>query len=246
MKTAFITGAAGGIGRAIALRLAGDGVAVAAVDIDAAAAEETAREITEAGGRALAIRADVSQSQDWSVALDAAEAELGPVNMLVNNAGIEGAFAPIDSYPEEMFDRVLAINVRGVFLGLHHGLMRMRAREAGAVVNIASTSAIRGRAGLAGYVAAKHAVLGLTRTAALDMAGTKIRVNAVLPGPVETRMIHAIDALAGEAGRMVQRAGRNQPIPPESVADTVAFLLSDQAAHVNGAGWVIDAGSTLP
>lgn len=246
MKTALVTGAAGGIGRAIALRLAADGLSVAAVDIDAAAAEETVCAVTGAGGRAYAIGADVSRSDHWSAALDRAEGELGPVGMLVNNAGIEGAFAPIDTYPEDAFDRVFAVNVRGVFLGLRHGLSRMRTRGVGAVVNIASTSSIRGRAGLAGYVAAKHAVLGLTRSAALDMAGTKIRVNAVLPGPVETRMIRAIDALAGEAGRAVQRAGLSQPIPPESVAETVAFLLSNQAAHVNGASWVVDAGSTLP
>ncbi|UHD45960.1 SDR family oxidoreductase [Aureimonas altamirensis] len=246
MTTALVTGAAGGIGRAIALRLAADGVAIAAVDIDTAATDETVRAVRALGGRAHVIRADVSRSDDWSAALDTAEAELGPVDMLVNNAGIEGAFAPIDSYPEDEFDRVLAVNIRGVFLGLRHGLKRMRSRGSGSIVNIASTSSIRGRAGLAGYVAAKHAVLGLTRSAALDMSGTTIRVNALLPGPVDTRMIHAIDARAYEAGGSIQRAGHNQPIPPESVAETVAFLLSDKAAHVNGAGWVIDAGSTVP
>jgi NAD(P)-dependent dehydrogenase (short-subunit alcohol dehydrogenase family) len=114
------------------------------------------------------------------------------------------------------------------------------------VVNTASTSAIRGRAGLAGYVASKHAVLGLTRVAALDVAGTSIRVNAVLPGPVETRMIHSLDEQALAAGSGIKRAGGSSYAKPEDVANIVAFLLSDQAAHVNGAAWVVDAGSTVP
>lgn len=242
----MVTGAGGGIGRAVALRLAEDGLAIAAMDRSSDAAHDTAAAVIDRGGKAVWHAADVALSADWVAALDSVESALGPVSVLVNCAGIEGTFAMIDDYPEADFAAVMAVNAGGTYLGMHHTLARMRARGAGSIVNIASTSAIRGRSGLAGYVASKHAVLGLTRVAALDMAGTGIRVNAVLPGPVETRMIHAIDARAAAAGRDIQRAGTASPIPPESVAEMVAFLASDRATYVNGAALVVDCGSTIP
>ena len=188
MSVAIVTGGGGGIGRAIAQRLAQNGADVAVIDIDAELGAETIRLLEGSGHKAIFVRADVSNSADVERYVDAAERKLGPVTAFVNNAGVEGVVAPITEYPDAEFDRLLSINVKGVFLGLKYMLIRMRARGVGAVVNIASTSAIRGRAGLAGYVTSKHAVLGLTRVAALDMAGTAIRVNAVLPGPVKTRM----------------------------------------------------------
>ncbi|WP_283178851.1 SDR family NAD(P)-dependent oxidoreductase [Gemmobacter sp. 24YEA27] len=241
---ALVTGGGGGIGRCIADTLALDGYAVLVVDLSGAG-EETARGIREAGGQAAGFRADVTRDEDWLLAFEAAEQRFGPVTALVNNAGIAGPFAPIDQYSVTAFDEVISVNLRGVFLGLHHSLARMRRQGGGAVVNIASTSSIRGRAGLAGYVAAKHAVLGLTRVAALDMAGSGIRVNAVLPGPVDTAMIATIDRNAAAQGQAVQRSGTAAPIPPDGIAPTVSFLLSDQARHVNGAAWVVDDGSTL-
>ncbi|SED46708.1 SDR family NAD(P)-dependent oxidoreductase [Rhodobacter sp. 24-YEA-8] len=243
-NVALVTGGGGGIGRCIAGALALDGYAVLAVDLGDAG-EETARGIRAAGGQAAGFRADVTREEDWLLAFEAAEQRFGPVTALVNNAGIAGPFAPIDQYAVAAFDQVISVNLRGVFLGLHHGLARMRSQGGGAVVNIASTSSIRGRAGLAGYVAAKHAVLGLTRAAALDMAGSGIRVNAVLPGPVDTAMIATIDSNAAAQGRVVQRSGHAAPIPPDGIAPTVSFLLSDRARHVNGAAWVVDDGSTL-
>jgi NAD(P)-dependent dehydrogenase (short-subunit alcohol dehydrogenase family) len=181
------------------------------------------------------------------VALVAAtEERLGPIAAFANNAGIEGVIAPIDDYPDETFDQLWAVNARGVFLGLKHVLKRMRPRGTGAIVNTASTSAIRGRAGLAGYVATKHAVLGLTRVAALDIAEPGIRVNAVLLGPIETRMIHSLDEQARKRTGSVVRAGASVYGKPENVASVAAFLLSDRAAHVNGAAWTVDAASTVP
>jgi NAD(P)-dependent dehydrogenase (short-subunit alcohol dehydrogenase family) len=135
--------------------------------------------------------------------------------------------------------------VKGVFLGLKHVLAKMRLRGWGAIVNTASTSAIRGRAGLAGYVASKHAVLGLTRTAALEVMGTQIRVNAILPGPIESRMIRELDDQAGRNMAGLRRAGSAAYGRPENIADVVAFLASEEASHVNGAAWVVDAGMTV-
>ncbi|GJD49707.1 Levodione reductase [Methylobacterium crusticola] len=245
MSVALVTGAGGEIGRAIALRLAA-AHDVAVVDIDERLGTETAEMIEGLGRRGLFIRADVSVSEDVARSVEAAETRLGPITAFANNAGIEGVIAPIHLYPDEVFDRLQAVNVRGVFLGLKHVLARMIPRRHGAIVNTASTSAIRGRAGLSGYVASKHAVLGLTRSAALDAAGTRVRVNAVLPGPIETRMIRSLDAqvqASGEEG--LRRAGAAPYGRPEDVAGVVAFLLSGDAAHVNGAAWTVDAAATV-
>lgn len=241
---ALVTGGGGDIGRAIALRLARMSSAVAIVDIDERAME-VARQIEAAGCRALAIRADVSSPAETAAYVAAVEAQLGPIGIFANNAGIEGVVAPLHEYPDEMFDRLFQVNVRGVFLGLKHVLARMLPRGRGAIVNTASTSAIRGRAGIAGYVASKHAVLGLTRTAALEVTGKGIRVNAILPGPIESRMIRELDEQARRRSSSARRAGSAPYGKPENIADVVAFLASDEASHVNGAAWVIDGGMTV-
>ncbi|ULK95534.1 SDR family NAD(P)-dependent oxidoreductase [Bradyrhizobium sp. I71] len=244
-RVALVTGGGGDIGRAIALRLARMSDAVAIVDRDEAAARATAQLVEEGGARALAVRADVSLAQDTIAFVEAAETRLGPIGIFANNAGIEGVVAPLHEYPDETFDQLLQVNVRGVFLGLKHVIARMMQRGTGAIINTASTSAIRGRAGLAGYVASKHAVLGLTRTAALDVAGTRIRVNAVLPGPVESRMIRELEGQARDSAIALRRNVATAHGRPRDVANVVAFLASDEAAHVNGAAWVVDGGMTL-
>ncbi|WKA29535.1 SDR family NAD(P)-dependent oxidoreductase [Bradyrhizobium roseum] len=243
---ALVTGAGGDIGRAIALRLARVSAAVGIIDIDEGAAAETARLIEAEGCKAMAIRADVSSGSETAAFVEAIEERLGPIGIFANNAGIEGVVAPLHEYPDDIFDRLLQVNVKGVFLGLKHVLPKMIPRGQGAIVNTASTSAIRGRAGLAGYVASKHAVLGLTRTAALEVLGTRIRVNAILPGPIESRMIRELDLQVRRGSAALRRAGSAPYGRPEDIANVVAFLASDDAAHVNGAAWVVDAGMTVP
>lgn len=242
---ALVTGGGGDIGRAIALRLAKDGAAVAIVDIDEQAAAAAARLAEGAGSRTMAVCADVSNPQDVAAFVDAVEAGLGPITIFANNAGIEGVVAPLQDYPDDIFDRVMRVNVKGVFLGLKYVLARMIPRGRGAIINTASTSAIRGRAGIAGYVASKHAVLGLTRTAALEVTGTKIRVNAILPGPIESRMIRELNEQAHRSAVSARRAGTAPYGEPDDIAEIVAFLASDAAAHVNGAAWVVDGGVTV-
>jgi NAD(P)-dependent dehydrogenase (short-subunit alcohol dehydrogenase family) len=242
----LVTGGGGSIGQAIALRLAIMSSAVAVVDRDEISAAETACLVESSGCKTMVIQADVSDSKESAAFVDTVERKLGPIGIFANNAGIEGVVAPIHEYPDDVFDRLLQVNVRGVFLGLKHVLARMMPRGEGAIVNTASTSAIRGRAGLAGYVATKHAVLGLTRTAALDVSGTKIRVNAVLPGPVESRMTQALDHQVRKSLTSLGRSGGANYGQPEDIANVVAFLASDEAVHVNGAAWVVDAGMTVP
>jgi len=241
---ALVTGGGGDIGRAIAVRLARMSRAVVVVDIDEQAAARTASQVQSKGCAASVIRADVSSPQQMKDLVDAVEIGFGPIGIFANNAGIEGVVAPLHEYPDDVFDRVIHVNVKGVFLGLKYVLAKMIPRGWGAIVNTASTSAIRGRAGLSGYVASKHAVLGLTRTAALEVAGTRIRVNAILPGPIESRMIRELDDQAHRNAQDFGRAGSARYGKPENIADVVAFLASEGAAHVNGAAWVVDDGIT--
>lgn len=245
MSVGLITGGGGGIGRAIALQLARDGMSVAVADQQLEAAQEAAQLVTKAGGKAIALGCNVSDAADVANMVSTTEERLGPIAAFANNAGIEGVLAPIYEYPDATFDQVLGVNVKGVFLCLKYVLARMRVHGAGAVVITGSTSSIRGRAGLAGYVASKHAILGLMRVAALDMAGTHVRVNAVLPGPIETRMIRSLDAQARAQGIQVARSGNAHYGQPEDVAAVVAFLLSDSARHVNGAAWSVDAAISV-
>lgn len=239
---AVITGGGGDLGRATALRLARDGIAVALLDKCLEGARRTLAEVEASGGRGIALAVDVTRGEALAGALDAVEIAFGEVTILVNCAGIEGAASPIGTYPEDVFDRVMSVNVKGVFLAMQAALPRMIARGRGNVVNVASTSAIRGRGGLAGYVASKHAVLGLTRVAALDVAGSGVRVNAVLPGPIAGRMIESIEHQS-EGG--VRRANVASLASPADVAAAIAFLASKEARHVNGAAFVVDDGSTL-
>jgi len=249
-KVAVVTGGGNGIGRAAALGFAKRGAKVAIVDRDAASAETTVGTIRDRGGAARAFTADVTSSAEVAAYVEGVVRELGSIDCFFNNAGIEGKVAPIADYDEATFDAVIGVNVKGVFLGLKHVLPVMMRQGRGAIVNTASVAGLTGTPGMCAYVASKHAVLGLTKTAAGEVARAGIRVNAVCPGPVDTRMIHALEAQldpanperAGERYRSGLPTGRYTTA--EEVANLVLYLCSDLAGNVTGGHFVIDGGRT--
>ena len=247
-KVAIVTGAGGGIGRAVSLALAAVGAKVAVVDLSQEQGLETERQIKAAGGQALFVAADVSQADAVANYVAQTMSAWGRIDVFMNNAAWEGAVKPIVDYPDELFDKVMAINVRGVFLGLKHVLPVMIGQRAGAVVNTASLGAYIGSRNVAPYIASKHAVMGLTKTAALEVARKGIRVNAVCPGPVDTPMIRAIEEGQAPGKAKELREQRASVIPdaryaePEEVAHLMLYLASDFAGHITGQAMHINGG----
>lgn len=241
-RTAVVTGGAAGFGRAVGTRLAAEGARVVLVDRDADALKATAAEV--AGS--LPVVADVSQEADVDGYVRRAVDEFGRIDLFFNNAGIEGRMAPMTELAVEDFDRVMAVNARGVFLGLRAVLRVMKGQSSGAIVNTASMAAIRGAATFSPYVAAKHAVAGLTRCAALEGAPFGIRVNAVAPGHIDTRMARALTAQIdpGDPDGVFDQTAASVPLGRYGTAEEVAafavWLLSDDASYVSGAVHLID------
>ena len=207
-KIAIVTGAGGGIGRAVSLALADAGAKVLVVDLSLESGMETEAQILQRGGTAKFVVADVSRSEDVANYVAAARDAWGRIDIFMNNAAWQGAIHPLVDYPDDLFDKVMAINVRGVFLGLKAVLPVMIAQRSGAVVNTASLGAYIGVRNLSPYVASKHAVLGLTKSVALEVARKGIRVNAVCPGPVDTPMLRDIEAGQATGGEQSLREQR--------------------------------------
>lgn len=249
-RIALVTGGGNGIGRATALDFAGHGAKVVVVDRDAGSGNATVASIRQQGGEARFIAADVTRSADVEAYVRATLEAHGRIDCFFNNAGIEGRVAPTAEYDEAMFDQVMAVNVKGVFLGLRHVLPAMVRQGGGAVVNTASVAGLVGTPGMPAYVASKHAVIGLTKTASGEVARNGVRVNAVCPGPVDTRMIHSLETMLdpndpAAVGRRYQAAiPTGRYTTPEEIASTVLFLCSDLAKNITGAQWVVDGGRT--
>ena len=249
-KVAVVTGAANGIGRAAALAFARSGAKVVVVDRDAAGGEATAGIIRQQGGDATFVAADVTKSADVQNYVKKAVDTYGRIDCFFNNAGIEGTWQHTADYDEAMFDQVIGINVKGVFLGLRHVLPEMLKQKSGAVVNTASVAGLVATPGMPAYVASKHAVIGLTKAAAGEVARSGIRVNAVCPGPVDTRMIHSLEQQISpdnpaEVARRYQAAmptGRYTTV--DEIANMVLFLCSDMAGNITGGRFVVDGGRT--
>jgi NAD(P)-dependent dehydrogenase (short-subunit alcohol dehydrogenase family) len=243
-KIVLVTGGAGGIGRAACIAFAAAGAKVVCVDRSPAEGKSVVAEIVTSGGQAIYVAADVTDAAQVRGYVERTLASFGRIDVFVNNAGIEGAVAPLVDYPEDTFDRVVAVNVRGVFLGLKYVLPVMQSQRAGVVINTGSTGSHVGATGVAAYVASKHAVLGLTRCAALEVAGDGVRVNAVCPGSTRTRMLQS---LAEERGKQVglefNLATPNGRIAePDEIAATMLYLASDAARHIVGQSIILDGG----
>lgn len=247
MTHVVVIGAGGGIGRAILRDQATAGATLSLIDVDPDALADARTEATGHGSRNVATLVTDPSTRPGVDALTGWLAERPhPVDGLVYAAGITGPVAAVTAYDADAFDQVLRVNLHGPFLLLSRLLPRLAAGATLSIVMIGSTSSIRGRAGLAGYVASKHALLGLVRSAAMDLAGEPVRINAVLPGPIDTPMLTALNNASATTGHSFGRNNATTPAgTPKDVADTVAFLLSERSRHVRGAAWVLDGGSTI-
>src|SRR6185369_12342156 len=249
-KVAVITGGANGIGRATALGFARGGAKLVLVDRDAAAGEATAGVVRQQGGDARFVAAEVTKSAEVQAYVKAALDAYGKIDCFFNNAGIEGSVKHTAEYDEAIFDQVINVNVKGVFLGLRHVLPVMLQQKSGAIVNTASVAGLVATPGMPAYVASKHAVIGLTKTAAGEVARHGIRVNAVCPGPVDTRMIHSLEQQInpGDPASVARRYQSAMPTgrytTPDEIANMVLFLCSDLASNITGGQFVVDGGRT--
>jgi NAD(P)-dependent dehydrogenase (short-subunit alcohol dehydrogenase family) len=245
-KVAVITGGAGGIGIAVGERCVAEGAEVLLVDHDETALQAAAQAID--GESVSYCLSDVTQPIQVESYVQCALERYGGIDFFFNNAGIEGEVKPIPDYSIETFDRVIAVNLRGVWLGLKYVIPPMRARGGGSIVITSSIAGYKGTPGISAYTASKHAVVGLMRTAALECAEAGIRVNTVHPAPIETRMIRSLEEqfVPGDPERA--RAERMRRIPmkrygkPEEVANLAVFLASDESKYCTGGVYSVDGG----
>ncbi len=245
-KIALITGAAGVIGTATATVLAERGARIVAVD-HPSADQAKLRTALAAYEDAHFLTGDVTSEADVRAYAAAAQAVAGRIDIFFNNAGIEGPQAAIADYPVADFRRILDINVTGVFLGLQAVMPIMIAQGAGSIINTSSIAGMIGAPNMAGYIASKHAVLGLTRVAALEGAPAGVRVNSVHPGFIQSRMLSDIaERLGGDAAGLAAAVPAGRLGTPDEVARTVAFLASDESSYMNGSALVLDGGVTVP
>ena len=244
-KSALITGGGGGIGRATSLAFAREGARVAVADAAEAAAQETVALINKAGGQAMTLTGDVTDAGAVEAMVKSVVAAYGRLDCAFNNAGIAGfqvdaGGKKTHEWSEAGFDRMVAVNLKGVWLCMKHELPQMVSQGGGAIVNTASIAGLIGLATSSGYVAAKHGVVGLTKTAALEYADDNVRVNAVCPGYIETKMTE--DTMRRRGEELMAKVPFHRMGKPEEIAEMVLWLCSDRASFVSGAAYNVDGG----
>jgi len=244
-KSALITGGGGGIGRATSLIFAREGARIAVADAVSEAAAETVALVNGAGGQAIALSGDVSDSAGVKSMVDAVVSAYGRIDCAFNNAGIAGyqvnaAGKKTHEWPEESFDRMIGVNLKGVWLCMKHEIVQMLAQGSGRIVNTGSIAGLIGLPTSSAYVAAKHGVLGLTKTAALEYASNDIRVNAVCPGYIETKMTE--DTMRRRGEQLMGMVPFRRMGKPEEIGEMVLFLCSDRSSYISGACYNVDGG----
>nr|WP_241674527.1 glucose 1-dehydrogenase [Paenibacillus luteus] len=247
-SVAIVTGAGGGIGRASSLKLSQAGFKIVAVDFNTVTGEETVNMIRAQGGKGLFIQADVSKEEDVERFTKSAIDTYGRIDVFFNNAGILQKFSLLEDLDASEFDRIMNVNVRGVFLGLKKVLKVMNAQGYGSIINTASTAGLRAEHSMAAYTASKHAVIGLTKAAAIEYVRKGIRVNAICPGGVDTALTQAVPMMMQESGYTPEefpnmRIGRFAE--PTEIAEMVVFLATEKSSYVTGSIITVDGGLTL-
>lgn len=246
VKTAVITGAAGGIGKELARRLAERKLNLVLVDLNEEAIQAVIQELGLDDSNALAVTADVSKEEDVQNYVNQAVAKYGTIDYFANNAGIEGPSGLVEELSVKSLDLVYNVNVRGVFLGLQYVIPVMKKQKSGAILNTSSLAGLMGAPGMSPYIMSKHAVIGLTRVTANELAPFGIRVNAVLPGTINTQMMRKIEKNSGSADDF--KAANEAATPmgrygePQEVAAVMNFLLSEEASFVTASLYTVDGG----
>lgn len=247
-RVVIVTGASGGIGSVTCRRFASEGANIVAVDLASAELDDVVKSVEAMGNEAIAVPADVREAAQVEAYVMSAMTRFGQVDVLFNNAGIEGPVASTLEYAEEDFDRVIDVNVKGVWFGMKYAIPAMLEGGGGAVVNTASLAGLAGTPGVVAYGVSKHAVVALTKTGAREFAGMGIRTNAVAPSPINTRMWDAlVEGYGGDDPDAFRKAAEvRNPMgrygDPEEVAGVVMFLASDEASYVNGSIVPVDGG----
>lgn len=243
-KVAIVTGGAGGIGRAACLGFAEEGAAVVVADMDTAEGERTVALVERSGGRAVFCRTDVSRDEDCRAMVATALSSYGRLDVAFNNAGIGGSGFPLLEEEEVTFDRMIAINLKGVFLSMRHEIAAMLNNGGGTIVNTSSVAGLVGNPGLSSYCAAKHGVTGITRAAALDYIKQGVRINAVCPGATRTRLLEAWFQDPAVEGHVMGLHPVGRIADPEEVARVVLFLASPESSFMVGCAVPVDGGVT--
>lgn len=245
-KVAVVTGAASGMGRATAVLLAREGASVVLGDVDTAGGDSAAEEIRALGRGAVFVRTDVSREADVAALVGAAEREYGRLDTIFNNAGVEQPVTPSEAVSEELFDRVIGVNLKGTFFGCKHAIPLLRRSGGGTIVNNSSVSAYANVGGNLSYAASKGGIMSLTRVLAIELAHENIRVNAICPGVIDTPMNERNLALSDDPERVRARWLEVTPLgrvgTPEEIARTVLYLASDMSSFTTGVGLLIDGG----